>query len=701
MQIPVFIALYWVLLSAVELRHAPWIGWIHDLSAPDPYFVLPVIYAITAYLQVKLSPTPITDPVQAKVMQIMPIAFSVHVHLLPVGPRAVLARQQLAADRQQWHMNRVLEKRSGARGGEAALTARFAAAARRRRHGTSRWRSHRAMTAHRPTIAAIATPPGRGGVGIVRVSGANLDALIAGVVGAVARAARGHASRRFATRAGAPLDQGLALYFPAPHSYTGETVLELHGHGGPAVLRLLLARCVELGARLAEPGEFTKRAFLNGKLDLAQAESVADLIDAATATAARAAARSLTGAFSREVHALVDALIELRMFTEATLDFPDEDIEFLRAGDAARQARRDCARALARCSRARAAGALLRDGLTVVLIGRPNVGKSSLLNRLARDDVAIVTPIAGTTRDTVERQIEIARHPAARSSTPRACATPPTRSSASASSARGRRSRAPISRCCSSTRARAATRSTPTDRAILARLPAGAAAHRRPQQDRSRRIAPRVERATTAACAPHVWLSALDRRRRRPARARGCCALAGVESATEDTFLARERHVAALRDAAAHLDRGGRRISRATPPPLELFAEELREAQQRAGGDHRRIHRRRSARRDLLRVSASASERTPRRSSRSCRQIGQADCGRCGTAVPANDVASVTIRRPACAQRFGASTFSFARREPAFDESTSNRSSRSPRLSERRLMFAIRASSAGCAKSPR
>ncbi len=231
-----------------------------------------------------------------------------------------------------------------------------------------------------PTIAAIATPPGRGGVGIVRVSGASLDALIAGVAGRIPPP-RVATVATFRDGAGAPLDQGLVLHFPAPAFVHGRGVAEFHGHGGPSVLRLVLARCVELGARLAEPGEFTRRAFLNGKLDLAQAESVADLIDAATATAARAAARSLAGAFSREVNALVDALTELRMYTEATLDFPEEDVEFLRAGDVERRLA-DLRVQLARVLAHARTGALLREGLTVVLVGEPNVGKSSLLNGL-------------------------------------------------------------------------------------------------------------------------------------------------------------------------------------------------------------------------------------------------------------------------------------------------------------------------------
>ncbi len=187
------------------------------------------------------------------------------------------------------------------------------------------------MSVPRHTIAAIATAPGRGGIGIVRVSGSAVPGMLDSLLG------RGLAPRvathcAFRAADGAVIDEGIALYFPAPHSYTGEHVLELHGHGGPAVLALLLERCLACGARLAAPGEFTQRAFLEGKLDLAQAEAVADLIEASTGSAARAAARSLSGEFSREVHALADALLELRMLAEATLDFPEEDIDFLRAG---------------------------------------------------------------------------------------------------------------------------------------------------------------------------------------------------------------------------------------------------------------------------------------------------------------------------------------------------------------------------------
>ena len=267
-------------------------------------------------------------------------------------------------------------------------------------------------------IIAIATAPGRGAVGIVRVSGKCLGALVLALCGR-------HLKPREATylpladETGAPIDHVLALHFPGPNSYTGEDVLELQAHGGPVVLQLIVARCLRVaaalnehhkpllsGLRLAQPGEFTQRAFLNHKLDLAQAEAVADLIDASTEAAARGASRSLAGAFSTEIHQLRDALIHLRMLVEATLDFPEEDIDFLKQADAQGQLDR-LQHNLSRVMGQTKQGALLREGIRVVIAGQPNAGKSSLLNALAGAELAIVTPIAGTTRDVVQQTIQI------------------------------------------------------------------------------------------------------------------------------------------------------------------------------------------------------------------------------------------------------------------------------------------------------
>ena len=415
------------------------------------------------------------------------------------------------------------------------------------------------------TIAAVATPPGRGGIGIVRVSGPRADAIVASIAGV-------RPAPRLATRAsfrdgkGEVIDHGLVVLFVAPHSYTGETVAELHGHGGPSVMRLLVSRCTELGARIAEPGEFTQRAFLNGKLDLAQAESVADLIDAATATAARAAARSLDGEFSREVHALVERITELRVYTEATLDFPEEDIEFLREGDVV--ARLDALRvALGRVQARARTGALLRDGLTVVLAGRPNVGKSSLLNCLAREEAAIVTPVPGTTRDPVERRVEIAGIPLT------VVDTAGLRETADAVERIGiERTWSALGRADLALMlvdARDEGRNA-EDRALIDRLPGDL---------------PRVivhNKADLAGVAPHadrreVWICARDGAGVELVE-RAVLDAVGASEGTEETYLARERHVAALRDATAHLDAAALHVA-SRPPPIELFAEELRGAQ--------------------------------------------------------------------------------------------------------------------------
>jgi len=259
--------------------------------------------------------------------------------------------------------------------------------------------------AHADTIVAAATPPGRGGVGIVRLSGAKVPEYAAVLLGELPKPRHATISA-FRDAAGEPIDVGLALFFPGPKSYTGEHVLELHGHGGPVVVEALVARAVELGARRARPGEFTQRAYLNDKIDLAQAEAVADLIDAGSTQAARAAMRSLQGEFSAMVQGLVEALVELRAWVEAAIDFPEEEIDFLADGDLADRLE-TVRRHFDAVEQSARQGQVLRDGMTVVIAGRPNAGKSSLLNRLAGYDAAIVTAIPGTTRDVVRERLDI------------------------------------------------------------------------------------------------------------------------------------------------------------------------------------------------------------------------------------------------------------------------------------------------------
>lgn len=416
-------------------------------------------------------------------------------------------------------------------------------------------------------IAAIATPPGRGGIGVVRVSGPDLSRLVGGVVGRALQP-RVATLTRFLDARGEVLDEGLALWFPAPASYTGESVLELHGHGGPAVLGLILRRCLELGARLALPGEFTKRAFLNDKLDLAQAESVADLIDAATGAAARAAARSLSGAFSREVGAIVATLVELRMVTEASLDFPEEDLDFMRAADAQGtiSALRD--RVASLTTRARQ-GKLLREGLHVVLVGAPNVGKSSLLNQLVGDDVAIVTPHPGTTRDAIRSSVEIHGIPL------HIIDTAGLRETVDEVEKIGiERTRTAIASADLALIVTDARDVEPIPSALVAELPVALA--RIVVRNKSDLTSAAPKRATENA-AQTIWLSAktgagID-------LLRGAILdVAGAHEDMEGTFLARERHLQALGAASGHLAAAAAHLgSRA--PPLELFAEELREAQ--------------------------------------------------------------------------------------------------------------------------
>jgi tRNA modification GTPase len=261
------------------------------------------------------------------------------------------------------------------------------------------------MTETTDTIVAAATPPGTGGVAIVRLSGAAAEEIATAIIGELPQP-RSATARKFRDSNGTVIDTGIALYFPGPASFTGESVIELQGHGGPLVVSLLVDAAVSLGARIAAPGEFTRRAFLNDKLDLVQAEAIADLINSGTAQAARAALRSLSGAFSKAVMELTEQLTRLRMYVEAAIDFPEEEVDFLSDQDLLNAIERT-AKAFADLLAQARVGRVLRDGYRVVIVGKPNAGKSSLMNRLSGEDTAIVTEVAGTTRDILREQINI------------------------------------------------------------------------------------------------------------------------------------------------------------------------------------------------------------------------------------------------------------------------------------------------------
>lgn len=261
------------------------------------------------------------------------------------------------------------------------------------------------MKASQDTIAAIATPLGRGGVGIVRVSGTKVPRIAEVLLGSRPTPRYAHLAN-FSDADNNPIDTGIALFFPAPRSFTGEDVLELQGHGGPVIMDQLLLRVVQLGARLARPGEFSERAFLNGKLDLVQAEAVADMIAASSVQGARSAMRSLQGEFSQRIHSLVERLIEVRMYVEAAIDFPEEEIDFLADASLIHRVK-DLRSSLVELQSQAEQGALLRDGISIVIVGQPNVGKSRLLNALAGRETAIVTDLPGTTRDVLREQIHV------------------------------------------------------------------------------------------------------------------------------------------------------------------------------------------------------------------------------------------------------------------------------------------------------
>ncbi|MBK7251669.1 MAG: tRNA uridine-5-carboxymethylaminomethyl(34) synthesis GTPase MnmE [Gammaproteobacteria bacterium] len=426
---------------------------------------------------------------------------------------------------------------------------------------------------HTDTIVAVATAPGRGGIGVVRVSGPKTPEIAAVILGELP-AARRAVFGRFLDAAGEPIDAGLALFFPGPHSYTGEHVLELQAHGGPVVLEALVSRVLEIGGRRAQPGEFTQRAFLNDKLDLAQAEAVADLIDAGSQEAARAAMRSLQGEFSAMVQGLTEALTELRAYVEAAIDFPEEEIDFL--ADQELSDRLETVRGhFAAVEASAEQGRLLREGMTVVLAGRPNAGKSSLLNRLAGYDAAIVTPIPGTTRDILRERIHIDGMPL------HVLDTAGLREAAADSiEAEGiRRAQAEMRRA---------------DRVLFvidaATDPDGAAF----REERSRLppdvpatlvfnkcdLATGLPLADTVAGPPRIHLSALT--------GEGLDALAahlkscmGYQTAAAGAISARRRHLEALARARRAVEEGARQLRERRAG--ELVAEELRLAQQALG----------------------------------------------------------------------------------------------------------------------
>ena len=417
-------------------------------------------------------------------------------------------------------------------------------------------------------ICAVATAPGRGGIGVVRVSGKRLEPVIDALCGR-ALVPRHATYLGFLAADGRDIDRGIAIHFPAPHSYTGEEVLELQGHGGPVVLQLLLRRVLQageaIGMRLAEPGEFTQRAYLNDKLDLAQAEAVADLIDASTEQAARSATRSLAGAFSERVDALVAALTELRMLVEATLDFPEEEIDFLESARA-RERLQQVESALATLLQTARQGALLRDGLNVVLAGEPNVGKSSLLNALAGAEVAIVTPIAGTTRDKVTQAIQIEGVPLNIIDT------------AGLRDTHDEVERIGIERTWAAiadadvvvllSNAGGDDRPPALQQAVRERLPDGVTIVRVHNKiDLLDGAAPQVEGHA-------VWLSARTGAGVDLLRAL-LLEVAGWQPGNESQFIARERHLAALRTAQSHLGTAAT-FAGLGNAHLDLFAEELR-----------------------------------------------------------------------------------------------------------------------------
>lgn len=433
------------------------------------------------------------------------------------------------------------------------------------------------LRSHEPIIA-IATAPGRGGIGVVRISGSNIEPLLGKLFSVPLKPRHAH-YLPFNDRDGKAIDAGIALFFKGPHSYTGEDVLELQGHGGPAVLRRVLEHCLETGKeyglRHAEPGEFTHRAFLNERLDLAQAEAVADLIDASSEAAARSAMASLSGAFSAHVNALSERIVRLRMLVEATLDFPEEEIDFLEKYQA-HAALQDIQNDLTALTAQAKQGMILREGLHVVLAGQPNVGKSSLLNALAGDDIAIVTPIAGTTRDKVIQQIHIQGVPLHIVDTAGLRETDDTVESIGIARTWAEIEKANVIIHLQDARAQTDELDTAITQRLPARTPVLKVFNKIDLLDAAaqEKLAPAA--TTIAASATEVALgisaktgAGLDALRQK------LLDIAGWNPSNESPWLARERHLRALDDADSHLALAAEHASQ-NDRVLDLFAEELR-----------------------------------------------------------------------------------------------------------------------------
>ena len=424
------------------------------------------------------------------------------------------------------------------------------------------------------TIVAAATPAGRGGLAVIRISGWRARAIAQAVLGQIPEP-RVATYRKFLDARGEPIDQGVALFFAAPGSFTGEDVLELQGHGGPVVVDLIVRRVLECGARLARPGEFTERAYLNDKMDLAQAEAVADLIDSATGAAARAAMRSLQGEFSDEVHTLTESLIDLRMFVEAAIDFPEEEIDFLSAGELKERITRVFGLFAALESTARQ-GQLLRDGMVVVIAGPPNAGKSSLMNRLAGYDAAIVTSQPGTTRDVLRERIEIEGMPV------KVVDTAGLRETGEVIEAEGvRRARTEMTRADRILFVIDETAGKESDGVTVARrnIPGGVPVTRLHNKiDLVPALTPRLEEQADGSA--DIWLSAVSGQGLELLRKHLKTSM-GFEAAGVGTISARRRHLDALARARRHLDEAQRQLAERRAG--ELMAEELRAAQAALG----------------------------------------------------------------------------------------------------------------------